>query len=72
MDDEKNPTAASKFLGYVLRNEPAVVGIALDSGGWVAIDVLLDACAQNSGWVPQYPVPGRPVATAEGPLRRPQ
>jgi len=45
--DEKSRTAASKFLSYVLRHEPAAVGIALDSGGWVAVDVLLDACAQN-------------------------
>ncbi len=45
--DEKSRTAASKFLSYVLRHEPAAVGIALDSGGWVAVDVLLDACARH-------------------------
>ena len=45
--DEKSRTAGSKFLSYVLRHEPAAVGIALDSGGWVAVDVLLDACAQH-------------------------
>jgi putative RNA 2'-phosphotransferase len=45
--EEKRRTAASKFLSYVLRHEPAAVGISLDSGGWVAIDVLLDACAKN-------------------------
>ncbi len=27
--------------------EPAAVGIVLDSASWVAIDVLLDACAQH-------------------------
>lgn len=45
--DEKSRTAASKFLSYVLRHEPAAVGIALDAAGWVAVDVLLDACAQH-------------------------
>lgn len=45
--DEKSRTAASKFLSYVLRHEPTAVGIALDSGGWVTVDVLLDACAQH-------------------------
>lgn len=45
--DAKSRTAASKFLSYVLRHEPTAVGIALDSGGWVAVDVLLDACAQH-------------------------
>ena len=45
--DVKRRTALSKFLSYVLRHEPAAVGIALDSGGWVAVDVLLDACARH-------------------------
>ena len=45
--DRKRRTAASKFLSYVLRHEPAAVGIALDRGGWVDVDVLLDACAQH-------------------------
>lgn len=53
--DEKSRTATSKFLSYVLRHEPAAVGIALDSGGWVAVDVLLDACAQH----------GRPLSRAD-------
>ncbi|MBN2193178.1 MAG: RNA 2'-phosphotransferase [Polyangiaceae bacterium] len=45
--DEKRRTAVSKFLSYVLRHEPAAVGIAPDSGGWVAVEVLLAACAQH-------------------------
>jgi putative RNA 2'-phosphotransferase len=45
--NEKSRTAASKFLSYVLRHEPAAVGIALDSGGWVGVDVLLDACTRH-------------------------
>ena len=39
--DEKSRTATSKFLSYVLRHEPAAISVALDSGGWVAVDVLL-------------------------------
>ncbi|MDH5493873.1 MAG: RNA 2'-phosphotransferase, partial [Myxococcales bacterium] len=53
--DEKIRTAASKFLSYVLRHEPAAVDIALDSGGWVSVDVLLGACAKH----------GRPLSRAE-------
>jgi len=45
--DEKSRTAASKFLSYVLRHEPGAVGIALDPGGWVGVDVLLNACAEH-------------------------
>ena len=44
--DEKSRTAASKFLSHVLRHEPATVGITLDAGGWVAVEVLLDACTR--------------------------
>jgi putative RNA 2'-phosphotransferase len=45
--DEKSRAAVSKFLSYVLRHQPAAVGIALDSGGWVAVDALLSACAHH-------------------------
>ena len=34
---------ASKFLSLVLRHDPARVGLALDGGGWVAVDDLLSA-----------------------------
>lgn len=53
--DEKDRTAVSKFLSYVLRHDPAAVGIALDGGGWVAVDALLDACAKH----------GRPLSRGE-------
>jgi len=45
--DDRNRTATSKFLSYVLRHEPHAAGIALDVGGWVDVDVLLDACARR-------------------------
>lgn len=53
--DETSRTALSKFLSYVLRHDPAAVGIALDSGGWVAVEVLLEACAKHD----------RPLSRAE-------
>lgn len=45
--DEKSRTAASKFLSFVLRHEPKAVGITLDAGGWVDVDVLLRACSEH-------------------------
>lgn len=45
--DERRRTTTSEFLSYVLRHNPAAVGIALDSHGWVDIDALLAACAQH-------------------------
>lgn len=38
-------TTTSKFLSLVLRHEPAVAHIMLDSAGWVEIDCLLAGCA---------------------------
>jgi len=29
---------ASKFLAFVLRHNPAAIGISLSEGGWVPID----------------------------------
>jgi putative RNA 2'-phosphotransferase len=37
--------AISKFLAYVLRHDPAAVGIELGPGGWVAVDELLAGLA---------------------------
>jgi putative RNA 2'-phosphotransferase len=45
-------TAASKFLSYVLRHNPAAIGAELDSSGWIAIDALLAAAARH----------GRPIS----------
>ncbi|MGC5052140.1 RNA 2'-phosphotransferase [Micromonospora sp. DT48] len=44
-------TSASKLLAYVLRHRPDAVGITLDRGGWVEVEVLLAALAEH----------GRPV-----------
>ena len=38
----------SKFLSYVLRHHPESIGLQLDEGGWVRVDVLL-AAAQQAG-----------------------
>jgi putative RNA 2'-phosphotransferase len=40
-------TAASKLLAYVLRHNPAALGLTLDEGGWVAIDELAAAAARH-------------------------
>ena len=40
-------TAASKFLAYVLRHDPAAIGLTLDSGGWVAVDELMAAAGRH-------------------------
>jgi putative RNA 2'-phosphotransferase len=45
-------TAASKFLSYVLRHNPAAIGVGLDPNGWIAISTLLDASAAH----------GRPIS----------
>lgn len=45
MSDEV--TRASKFLAYVLRHDPASIGISLGDGGWVRVDALLDAAARH-------------------------
>ena len=44
---DKQYTKISKFLSLVLRHRPEAVGLVLDAQGWVAIDVLLEACAAN-------------------------
>ena len=41
-------TKASKFLSYVLRHDPARIGIELDDGGWVDVADLI-RCARQSG-----------------------
>ncbi len=37
----------SKFLSYVLRHHPESIGLELDEGGWVRVDVLLSAAEQS-------------------------
>jgi hypothetical protein len=40
-------TAASKFLSYVLRHNPAAIGAELDENGWITIETLLAAAASH-------------------------
>ncbi len=37
----------SKYLSKHLRHQPERLGLELDAGGWVAVDVLLQACARQ-------------------------
>lgn len=39
------PEAVSKLLSFVLRHQPESVGLRLDEGGWVDLDVLVAALA---------------------------
>ncbi|MCB9883573.1 MAG: RNA 2'-phosphotransferase [Planctomycetes bacterium] len=41
--NEKERRTRSKLLSYVLRHHPGDFGLTLDEGGWIEIDVLLDA-----------------------------
>jgi putative RNA 2'-phosphotransferase len=45
--DEKRLTRISKFLSKHLRHAPHEIGLQLQSGGWVEIEELLDACAKH-------------------------
>jgi len=45
--DERQRTSTSKFLSWVLRHQPAAIGLVLDEQGWVAIDALLAAAAAH-------------------------
>jgi putative RNA 2'-phosphotransferase len=40
-----SPEAVSKLLSFVLRHQPESVGLHLDAGGWVDLDVLVAALA---------------------------
>lgn len=42
-----NIIAASRFLSYVLRHRPDIIGVNLDEGGWIAIETLLAALAEH-------------------------
>jgi putative RNA 2'-phosphotransferase len=42
-----DPTADSRFLAYLLRHNPAAVGVTLDGSGWVGVDALLAAMARH-------------------------
>lgn len=45
--DPKRLVKVSKYLSKHLRHQPERLGLTLAEGGWVAVDVLLDACARH-------------------------
>jgi putative RNA 2'-phosphotransferase len=47
MTDEKRRTKISKFLSLVLRHKPEEIGLTLEDGGWIEVEKLLKACAEN-------------------------
>ena len=53
-------TKVSKFLSFVLRHNPASIGIALDPSGWARIDELIEG-ASRSGIVLDRDTLGRIV-----------
>jgi putative RNA 2'-phosphotransferase len=42
-----NRVRVSRFLSRHLRHKPGDIGLVLDDGGWVDVDVLLEACARH-------------------------
>src|SRR5262245_58830530 len=45
--EESQLIRISKFLSKYLRHEPELLGITLEPGGWVSVDVLLQAAAAH-------------------------
>ncbi|MHB9860346.1 RNA 2'-phosphotransferase [Streptomyces sp. YIM S03343] len=45
--DERRTVKVSKYLSKHLRHQPERIGLVLDEGGWVEIDVLLAATAAH-------------------------
>ena len=43
----KKDVSQSKFLSLVLRHQPEVIGVSLDSNGWIDVDVLLEAMTRH-------------------------
>ena len=41
--EKEEAKSRSKFLSLVLRHRPSLIGIELDSSGWIDVDVLLEA-----------------------------
>jgi putative RNA 2'-phosphotransferase len=46
--DQKRLVKTSKYLSRHLRHDPGRLGLTLEPGGWVDVDVLLRACAARS------------------------
>jgi putative RNA 2'-phosphotransferase len=45
--DQRRLVKVSKYLSRHLRHDPGRLGLTLDSGGWVAVEELLSACAAH-------------------------
>jgi putative RNA 2'-phosphotransferase len=45
--DAKQKVRVSKFLSKHLRHAPAEIGLTLEPGGWVAVDMLLAAAVRH-------------------------
>jgi putative RNA 2'-phosphotransferase len=45
--DKDSLVRVSKYLSKHLRHEPERLGLELAPGGWVGVDVLLEACARR-------------------------
>ncbi len=41
----------SKFLSLVLRHKPEVIGISMDSEGWVDVNELLEKCSAKKRYI---------------------
>ena len=62
----------SKFLSLVLRHKPEAIGLELDEGGWVDVDVLLEACRRHGkAWGAVVPDPEFASRAAELGCRMP-
>jgi putative RNA 2'-phosphotransferase len=46
--EAKRLVKISKYLSKHLRHAPERLGLELEIGGWVTVDVLLDACRKNA------------------------
>jgi len=46
--NEKERKVKSKFLSLVLRHKPETIGIELDEGGWIDVDVLMEALSRHN------------------------
>lgn len=46
--DEKEKKKTSKFLSYVLRHHPELIGLDLDENGWANVDELITKSANDS------------------------
>ncbi|HEX8036773.1 MAG TPA: RNA 2'-phosphotransferase [Ktedonobacterales bacterium] len=53
--DEARMVRSSKYLSLCLRHQPQRLGLALEPGGWVAVEELLAACTRE----------GMPITRAE-------